>query len=403
MNHYHPEVRQWLTQQRLQPGSVVRLATSDEQEYTGTLLEPLEGESSRHIVLQLSSGYIVGLAFSRDQPPSIHELAFSTPSTTQPAPFTQPEQRIIRVHCGEPRRNTPFSALPHEILSVQAQETSAEALAKRLLAFHGQNTTGVVLLHPADSLVHTASLLSWMLSPLPFPVVCVGITAHQRLDQKEHLRQLDAAHDIARQSGLAEVMICSYPKDTRSSSFSILRANHSRLAHIEHTPVFESINHAPLGSVSNGRFVLQQLHAQPIQPQPSPQLRLGYRPDVLWLPAIEGMTPPHSLLDMPPGGIVLSASVAGQLSDSWRSFIWQLRERGVVVLACQQNGNRNRRLQHSESGRQLLSWGVLDGTLYLPEVALWKLGWALAQSAQEPSTTPGMWLEKNIAGECREA
>jgi L-asparaginase/Glu-tRNA(Gln) amidotransferase subunit D len=216
------------------------------------------------------------------------------------------------------------------------------------------------------------------------------------------LQQLDAAYATAKQSGLAEVLICSYPKDSHSSSVSILRATHSRLTHVGHTPIFESINHPPLGSVSNGRFVLQQLQAQPIQPQPSLQLRTGYRSDVLWLPTIEGMTPPHSLLDMPPGGLVLSSGVAGQFSDPWRSFIWQLRERGVVVLACQQDGSRDRRLQHSESGRQLLSWGVCDGTLYLPEVALWKLGWALAQSTQDPSTTPGMWLEQNIAGECRE-
>lgn len=266
----------------------------------------------------------------------------------------------------------------------------AQAIVERDADFDG-----FVILHGTDTMVHTASALSFLLTGLRKPVILTGSQLsleHVRSDGREHII---TSLILAGTQKIPEV--CIY------FASRLLRGNRAQKVHNADFVAFDSGNLPPLATVGVDIQVVQRLLRPPGEGLPS-RVELVREPQVAALRVFPGITSGvlESVLASNVDGLVLETYGAGTFPSRDRSLLEPVRaatsrEPPAIVVNCSQCHGGVVRQELYRSGRALADVGVVSGHDMTPEAALTKLYCLLASGLSPHRARDGMSVD--LAGE----
>jgi L-asparaginase len=253
---------------------------------------------------------------------------------------------------------------------------------------------GFVVLHGTDTMVYTASALSFLLPGLRKPVIVTGSQLsleHVRSDGREHII---TALIMAGTLPIPEV--CIY------FASRLLRGNRTQKIHNSDFVAFGSGNLPPLATVGVGITVNEHLVRKPGEGLPA-SVELVREPHVTTLRVFPGIgrAVVESLLHAPVEALVLETYGAGTVPAD-ADLIDPIcaatsREPPTIVVNCSQCHGGIVRQDEYRGGRRLTSAGVTSGKDMTPEAALTKLYCLLGTGV--PNARVRALVGTDIAGE----
>jgi glutamyl-tRNA(Gln) amidotransferase subunit D len=270
----------------------------------------------------------------------------------------------------------------------------AETVAKRIES----GVDGVVIAHGTDTMAYTSAALSFALQSLPVPVIVVGAQRSSDRPSSDAATNLIGAVKAAGEAPFAEVGLAMH--ETISDIGVIVhRGVKVRKCHTSRRDTFKSINGFPIARVKNQQISMltdQYLHRDlsrklVLKPNFSEKVALvkfypGLDPTIIDFYVEKGVK-----------GILLEGSGLGHVSKYCFDSIKNAVGKGVLVALSSQCIWGRVNMNVYDTGRDLLSFGVIPTEDMFCETALVKLMWVLGQTS---NTQEAINLFKsNIAGE----
>ncbi len=409
------------------PGDVVSVRTLDAT-LEGTLMIRYGLADDQHIVLKLRNGYNIGINIDRIKQMSLVTKRTKPNLTTPAVPVSSshlPKVAIIStggtiasrvdyrtggVHpaltveelCSVVPELSTIADMDAEVLfSMYSENLTPEhwsAMALKVAEKMGMMVRGVVLTHGTDTMGYTAAALSFVLSGCPVPVILVGSQRSSDRPSSDATTNLLAATVTAARADFSGVYVAMH-NGLNDDAISIHLGTRVRKNHTSRRDAFESVDSPCAAIVKEGKVT------QMIESLPRRREELTFIPK----PALE---PRVALVKFHPGldasvlehyrsrgfkGIVLEGTGLGHVSVGWHEPIRKLVDEGVLVGMSSQCIWGKVRMTVYDSGRDLLSLGVIPLDDMLPETAMVKMMWVLGNARRLEEAKKLMC--ENLAGE----
>jgi len=264
------------------------------------------------------------------------------------------------------------------------------------------NYEGFVILHGTDTMVYTASALSFMLQTLGKPVIVTGAQlAHLFNDRNDAFQNMITSIQIANAKYyklpvIPEVCICFNGK--------LLRGNRTRKLNASGFDAYQTPNYPPLAVAGESILVDERLIRKVSQNKvfttrtrlETNVVAIHFFPGIQEGPILEKILSEPNLK-----GVVLMAYGAGNIPtkpEKVLKLIKEVTDRGVVVLDVTQCGGGKVELGMYETSQMLLDIGVVSGVDITPEAALTKLMFLLGDPDMSPHEV-ALKVQQDIAGE----
>jgi glutamyl-tRNA(Gln) amidotransferase subunit D len=268
--------------------------------------------------------------------------------------------------------------------------TLARAVAEEIRA----GAEGVIITHGTDTMMYTAAALSFMLKT-PVPVVIVGSQRSSDRPSSDASMNAICASTVAI-SDIAE--ICVVMHGTTSDDYcSIHRGTRVRKMHTSRRDAFQSVNQPPIGRVDYRSRKIQTFTPYRHRGEVELDLADKLEPDCALVKYTPGSSPEilNYYLDKGYKGIVLEGTGLGHVASDWIDTIRRAKEENIPVVITSQclRGRICDRVY--DTGRYILDAGAIEGEDMLPEVALVKLMWVLANQPEIVHSS----MKTSLAGE----
>jgi glutamyl-tRNA(Gln) amidotransferase subunit D len=258
-----------------------------------------------------------------------------------------------------------------------------------------KGVAGVIITHGTDTMAYSAAAISFMIDT-PVPIVFVGSQRSADRPSSDNAMNAVCAASAAT-SDLGEVAVVMHAT-TSDDTCAIHRGTRVRKMHSSRRDAFRSMGIDPLGSVTypsrevnlksyavrRGSQTLA-LHDKLEEHCGLVQFCPGMSPDLL--KAYEGYK-----------GLVLAGTGLGHVSTTLIPSLQKLIKTGTMVLMTSQclQGRVCDRVY--DTGRDLLTAGVIEGGDMLPEAALVKMMWVLGNE-RDPERAAAL-MQADLKGEC---
>ncbi|MFC5972520.1 Glu-tRNA(Gln) amidotransferase subunit GatD [Halomarina salina] len=264
---------------------------------------------------------------------------------------------------------------------------------------------GVVVMHGTDTMQYTASALSFMLDT-PVPIVFTGSQRSADRPSSDNVMNAVCAVEAAK-SDCAEVLLCMHATES-DDRCALHRGTRVRKNHTSRRDAFETVGSRPLGEVDYARLgdelgdhdgaeasdavSFRRPHVE--RDERDLALHDDLETDVELLKFVPGMDP--AFLDVCEGkaGVVLEGTGLGHVHTGFIERIEELVDDGTTVVMTSQCVEGRVCDRVYDTGRDLLDAGVVEGEDVLPETALVKLMWTLANDDD-----PAAAMARPVAGE----
>jgi glutamyl-tRNA(Gln) amidotransferase subunit D len=420
-------------------GDTISLKTTDNDQVVGLLMPRYESADDDHIVIKLKSGYNIGIETTKIQ--SITNL---TPYTNQTIPNAKSEipyhNKDGVAEVGGTANNKKYESrepLPnialistggtiaskidyrtggvHSALSASDLYASIPELGKYasidpevILNEYSENLNpehwtliankvaekvklgtyrGIIISHGTDTMHYTASALSFALQKLPVPVVLVGAQRSSDRPSTDAALNLIGAAVFCIKSNYSGVFVAMHagPSDDVIACHVGTRV---RKNHTSRRDAFESIDMEPIALIKGDAIEMQ------LQQQPQVKLHLrnnnssnflvrpGYDRRILLIKYHPGFDPRllENLIGLDYKAIVLEGTGLGHISRECLPELRRMIDSGILVFMTSQCIWGRTRMTVYDTGRDLLKIGVIPLSDMLPETALVKAMWAIANS-----------------------
>ena len=288
------------------------------------------------------------------------------------------------------------SRVIYTILSENMRAEYWIALANAVAEEIRKGSQGVIITHGTDTMMYTAAALSFILKT-PVPVILVGSQRSSDRPSSDASMNAICAATVAT-SDIAEVVVVMH--GTTSDDYcSIHRGTRVRKMHTSRRDAFWSINQPTIGRVD---YLSRKIETN------IPYRRRGK----VELDVRDKMEPKCAIVKYSPGaspevldyyinagykGIVIEGTGLGHVASNWIDSIRKATEKDIPVIITSQclRGRICDRVY--DTGRYMLEAGALEGGDMLPEVAMVKLMWVLANASSKEEVR--MLMEAPLAGE----
>ncbi len=380
-------------------------------DFQGIILPRSENDDDQHIVLKLPTGYNVGVAV--DTITDMKEVGYrkanyKIPEKEFPVSPDKPNVKLFgtggtiasrldyrtgavipafspgELYGAVPELADICNLTTEKLFGVFSENMGPEeykTLAKAIGQAIRDGADGIVIGHGTDTMHHTASALSFMVQNSPVPIVMVGSQRSSDRPSSDAALNLIHATTTAARSDIAEVLVCMF--GPTSDEYALLhRGTRVRKMHSSTRSTFRTIGDFPVATVE--KDVITPL-------RPDYRKRRNDR-DVTVLPYFEekvsllyyypNMMPDivDSLVDNGYKGIVIAGTGLGHVNKPVYPAIERACKKGVAVFMTVQTLWGYTHMFVYDTGRDLMSLGVIPADNMLPEVAYIKLGWALGQT-----------------------
>ncbi|HOI14218.1 MAG TPA: Glu-tRNA(Gln) amidotransferase subunit GatD [Methanoculleus sp.] len=402
----------------LQTGDRVRYANGGAA-LTGTYI----AERDRMAVVKLESGYNIGTSLEKiefverpaRQPPAGAGVIVQNPDLPDLAIISTGGTIASRVDYRTGAVMSQFSAsdilraIPElgdiaryrdrqiaSILSENMQPALWRELARAVYDEIRAGVAGVIVTHGTDTMAYSAAAVRFMLKT-PVPVVFVG--SQRSADRPSSDNAMNALCSAAAVTGdLGEVAVVMHAT-TNDDRCAIHRATRVRKMHTSRRDAFQSMGMAPLGYVDYPSLSVTLSDEAVRRGAEEPELRDMLEERCALLHFYPGM--PSSVLDAFESykGLVISGTGLGHVATEWIPRLREMIEDGMMVVMTSQclHGRVCDRVYNT--GRDLLSAGVIEGEDMLPEAALVKLMWVLGNEPDHERA--GVLMQTDLRGEIR--
>jgi L-asparaginase len=253
---------------------------------------------------------------------------------------------------------------------------------------------GFVIIHGTDTLVYTASALSYLFLDLEKPVILTGSQ-----------RPLSALRTDARGNLINAIELSTYdiPEVTICFGNKLFRGNRTKKTSIESFQSFESPNYPPLATVGlnvtvNKHYFLQKKEIIEVTPDFDQGIHV-----LRIYPGLDPM-PYLGILEKSSRGIILEGLGAGNLpalNNGWFDFISELKRNNILVFMTSQSPHGTVDLQLYNCGRLAESAGAISLRDMTVEAALVKLMLLSANFEAEGKGAGNIarFMQMSLAGE----
>ncbi|MBN1326508.1 MAG: Glu-tRNA(Gln) amidotransferase subunit GatD [Candidatus Cloacimonetes bacterium] len=380
-------------------------------EFSGIILPRSENDDDYHIVLKLSTGYNIGIDVNTilsAQEVGYREAHYKIPEKDFPFDEGKPRVKLLgtggtiasrldyRTGAVIPAFSPGelYGAVPElaDICNLETEKlfavfsenmgpkeyiTLAKAIGKEI----EKGVDGIVIGHGTDTLHHTAAALSFMIQNSPVPIVLVGSQRSSDRPSSDAALNLIHAVTAASRADIAEVMVCMF--GPTSDEYGLLhQGTRVRKMHSSYRSTFRTIGDIPLAIVTRDAITPLKDHYNRRRMDKQVEIRPYFEEKVAMLYYYPNMQPDmiYSLIDAGYKGIVIAGTGLGHVNKPLYPAIRKCAELEIPVFMTVQTLWGYVHMFVYDTGRDLMSYGVVPAENMLPEVAYIKLGWALGQT-----------------------
>lgn len=426
LHGYRSRLREALEAAGVVIGDLVRVE-SREGSNEGSLMPRLETADDRHIVLKLTTGYNVGVAFDEEteivrlgqadkpefRPPPLPETRVGLPRVSIVSTGGTIASRVDYVTGGVQSAISSrdlLSIVPelseiavvdadilYSVFSENIDPDHWSGMAKRVAEKIRGGAEGVVITHGTDTMGYSSAALSFALRSLPVPVIFVGSQRSSDRPSSDAATNLIGAVTMAAHAPFAEVALGMH-ETTSDTCIVFHRGTKVRKCHTSARYAFQSVNSEPLARLADGKIEMVagdyrrrgegelEVAADFEKKTALVKFHPGFDPKIIdWL-AEEGYR-----------GIILEGTGLGHVSTRFYGPIKRAVEKGVYVGMTSQCIWGRIDMDVYTTGRELQRIGVEPLGDMLPETALVKLMWVLGQT-DDPGEAQDL-MRRNIAHE----
>jgi glutamyl-tRNA(Gln) amidotransferase subunit D len=240
---------------------------------------------------------------------------------------------------------------------------------------------GIVIGHGTDTMHHTAAALAYMVQDSPVPIVMVGSQRSSDRPSSDAALNLMHATKTAAESDLAEVMVCMF--GPTSDEYGLLhRGARVRKMHSSYRSTFRTIGDIPLAMVDRQKITPLQTNYNHRRTDRKVKIYPFFDEKVAIVYYYPNMQPDiiDSLVSNGYKGIIIAGTGLGHVNKPLYPAIERARDRGVAMFMTVQTLWGYVHMFVYDTGRDLMSKGIIPLANMLPEVAYIKLGWVLGQT-----------------------
>jgi glutamyl-tRNA(Gln) amidotransferase subunit D len=420
---YYGKALEFLKQNKLKVGDTIKITTDSEQ--TATIMPRYEHSDDRHVVIKLKSGYNVGLELAK-----IKKIEYvSTPAADQEQDYAvMPNKtlpKILLLSTGgtiasriDYRTGSVTPALTAQELNASVPELAdianidAEVLfseysenitpdhwikiAKKLDSLAKSDYAGILVAHGTDTMQYTAAFLSFALAGFPKPIVLVGSQRSSDRPSSDAAQNLIGAAKFVVKCGAVGVFVCMHNSEN-DDDIACHLGTRVRKNHTSKRNAFETVGARPAFVISqdtitrnlDASYFGQKLYTPKINIDTKAALvkyHPGYDPKLV-----------EDLLNHGYRAIIFEGTGLGHIGKTMYDVVRKAKEKGVFLGMTSQCIDGQVNMAVYESGRDLMHLGIIPLSNMIPETALVKAMWALANT----NDIEGAML-KNVASEIME-
>jgi len=380
-------------------------------DFTGIILPRSENDDDRHIVLKLPNGYNVGIAVSTLTDMKEHgykEAHYKIPEKEFPFSPDKPNVKLFgtggtiasrldyrtgavipafspgELYGAVPELADICNLTTEKLFAVFSENMGPKqyiALAKAIGKEIENGIDGIIVGHGTDTMHHTAAALSYMIQNPPVPIVLVGSQRSSDRPSSDAALNLMHSAKAASESDIAEVMVCMF--GPTSDEYGLLhRGTRVRKMHSSYRSTFRTIGDLPLAMIDREKITrIKKIYNRrrkdkdaTVLPYFEERVALVYyypnmHPDII-----------DSLVANGYKGIVIAGTGLGHVNKPVYPAIERAAKAGVAIYMTVQTLWGYVHMFVYDTGRDLMSLGIIPAENMLPEVAYIKLGWAIGQT-----------------------
>ncbi len=381
-------------------------------DFKGIILPRSENDDDRHIVLKLANGYNVGIAvetISEMKEVGYKEAHYKIPEKEFPITPNKPNVKLLgtggtiasrldyRTGAVIPAFSPGelYGAVPEladicnltteklfavfsENMGPQQYITLAKAIGKEI----EKGIDGIIIGHGTDTMHHTAAALSYMVQNPPIPIILVGSQRSSDRPSSDAALNLMHSAKAAGESDIAEVMVCMF--GPTSDEYGLLhQGTRVRKMHSSYRSTFRTIGDIPLAMVSRDKITPIKANYNRRRKDRTATILPYFEERVAMVYYYPNMHPDiiDSLVENKYRGIIIAGTGLGHVNKPLYPAIDRAVKAGVAIYMTVQTLWGFVHMFVYDTGRDLMSLGIVPTENMLPEVAYIKLGWALGQTS----------------------
>ncbi|UCD63498.1 MAG: Glu-tRNA(Gln) amidotransferase subunit GatD [Candidatus Zixiibacteriota bacterium] len=380
-------------------------------DFKGIILPRSEFDDDRHIVLKIASGYNVGIdvdtildmieegykeahykipekefPFSEDKP---NVKLFGTGGTIASRLDYRTGAVIPAFSPGELYGAVPELAdicnlTTEKLFAVFSENMGPQQYTKLAVSIGKEiekGIDGIVIGHGTDTMHHTASALAFMIQKPPVPIVMVGSQRSSDRPSSDAALNLMHATKAAAESDIAEVMVCMF--GPTSDEYGLLHSGcRVRKMHSSYRSTFRTLGDIPLAMIDREKITPLRRNYNRRRGDKNVTILPYFEEKVALIYYYPNMMPDiiDALVDNGYKGIVIAGTGLGHVNKPVYPAVERATKAGVAIFMTVQTLWGFVHMFVYDTGRDLMSKGIIPAENMLPEVAYVKLGWALGQT-----------------------
>ena len=410
----------FLKKNKVDVGNQVRVHS--DLTYLGILMPRYEYSDDSHIVLKLKNGYNVGLEIDKIKKIEL-ESSPATKKENMPKPKTDSAlPKILLISTGgtiaskiDYRTGAVTPALTASELNATVPELSRIAnidtevlfseysenllpehwikIAEKLNSCERSEYRGIIVAHGTDTMQYTAAALAFSLSGFPKPVALVGSQRSSDRPSSDAALNLIAAVRFLVETDVTGVFVVMH-NTSSDDEIACHWATRVRKNHTSKRNAFQTIGGSPAFIIQDNRIEKNKLFNLP-KVEYSPKIKFDNR--VALVKYYPGFEPKIMDYTISSGykAIIFEGTGLGHVGKIMYDAIEKAKKKGMFVGMTSQCIDGMVSMTVYDSGRDLLNLGVTPLGNMIPETALVKAMWALANS--KDSAEMNKIMKENIA------
>ena len=382
-------------------------------EFDGTILPRAENDDDQHIVLKIITGYNIGInvtTIKEMKETGYKKANYKVPEKEFPYTDGQPAVKLFgtggtiasrldyrtgavipafspgELYGSVPELADICNLSTEKVFAVFSENMGPKQYISLAIAIGKEienGIDGIIIAHGTDTLHHTAAALTYMVQDSPVPIVLVG--SQRSSDRPSSDAALNLMHSAvaAGHGDIAEVMVCMFGPTSDEYGF-LHRGTRVRKMHSSYRSTFRTLGDTPLATIT--RKGVKPIKKQYNHRRKDRNVKIlpYFEEKVTILYYYPNMQPDiiDALVDCGYKGIIIAGTGLGHVNKPVYPALKRAVEKGVHIFMTVQTLWGYTHMFVYDTGRDLLSMGIVPLDNMLPEAAYIKLGWTLGQTSK---------------------
>ena len=409
LSGYRGQLRETLLEIGAEIGDKLKITVKD-NEYSGSLMPRVETYDDWHLIIKLSSGYNIGLAYSKEM--KLVKIGTAPKPEFKPPPLPSADEglphvsiistggtiasRVDYITGGVVSAMTSRDLLGivpelveiadvdadilYSVFSEDIGQKHWEGMAQRVYDKIKSGASGVIITHGTDTMAYSSAALSFAIQNLPVPIIFVGSQRSSDRPSSDNATNLMGGVYTAAYAPFAEVCVGLH-ETTSDDSISYIRGTKVRKCHTSSRYAFQPVNDFPLARYKDGKVeMINQKYRARQNSEPKLFNKFSDKAALIKFHPDMDTKVLDFFINDGYKGIIIEATGLGQVNQ----ILWPVIERahkneifvGIVSQCIWGRVNLN----VYSHGRELLERGAIPLMDMHGETAYVKLKWCLGQT-----------------------